>query len=358
LKWLNQTNDSNSADTQTKEIQMKCCPKCKKIIRKSKIFNSIIQQSLRDVALVKQLHYGSYKENNKLAQTLGHTIYEYYLGIGGEDYLNKRITIKSSVLRRLMNGLNVIRAIDPSDLSKVYKLFSQTESKYISKSDLFAIENKFEIIKKLIEFKNSLLNAKNMRKSNRDFESIDELLKLMEIRLNKFLKYIDIYYVNNKQQIMDCKYEVNCFSMISETLKHLNEKYFNEEGRNLLIEAFKLLRNFGPFTDIIRDQFKSLVDKAIKLQGGLGISLEEKDMILKTMGFIKGHWYKCPNDHIYCIDACGGAMEESFCPECKCKIGGTNHLLLSTNRVATEMDGATQPAYGPHVPFDLQQFID
>ncbi len=357
LKWLNQTNDSNGADTQTNEIQMKCCPKCKKIILKSKIFNSIIQQSLRDVALVKQLHYGSNEENKNLAQTLGHTIYVYYLGIGGEDFI-KRKNIKSSILRPQMNGSNVIRAVDSSDLSKVYKLFSQTESKYISKSDLFAIENKFEIIKKLIEFKNSLLDAKNMRKCNKDFQSIDELLKLMEIRFNKFLKYIDIYYVNNKQQIMDCKYEINCFSMISETLKHLNEKHFNEEGRSLLIEAFELLKNFGPFTDIIRDQFKSLVDKAIKLQGGLGISLKEKDMILKTMGYSRGHWYKCPNGHIYCIDACGGAMEESYCPECKCKIGGTNHALLPTNSVATEMDGATQTAYGPHVLFDLQQFID
>ena len=53
----------------------------------------------------------------------------------------------------------------------------------------------------------------------------------------------------------------------------------------------------------------------------------------------------CPNGHTYCIGECGGAMQESKCPECKCTIGGTQHRLTAGNRVATEMDGATQSAW-------------
>ena len=53
----------------------------------------------------------------------------------------------------------------------------------------------------------------------------------------------------------------------------------------------------------------------------------------------------CPNGHTYCIGDCGGAMQESKCPECKCTIGGTQHRLTAGNRVATEMDGATQSAW-------------
>ncbi len=37
-------------------------------------------------------------------------------------------------------------------------------------------------------------------------------------------------------------------------------------------------------------------------------------------------------------------MEKSNCPECKADIGGTNHLLVSDNQLASEMDGATRPA--------------
>ncbi len=290
---MTQTNDSNGeengANTQTTEIQMKCCPKCKTIIRKTKIFNSLIQQLLSDVDLVKQLHYGNKSQNQISAQLLRDKIYEYYLGIGGEDYFQRKV--KSSRLRRI-NFLNINRrAVDPSllsKLSKVARMLAQTSRQHISKSELLAIENKFEIIKKLIEFKNYFWNLKNSRRSNRDFHSIDKYLNLMEIRFNKFLHYIDYSYDNNKQQTIDSKFELNCFAIVSETMKQLNETHFNEEGRNLLINAFELLSNFGPFTDVIKDQFKSLVDKTIKLQG-LGISQEEKEMVLKTMNFNKEH---------------------------------------------------------------------
>jgi len=62
------------------------------------------------------------------------------------------------------------------------------------------------------------------------------------------------------------------------------------------------------------------------------------------MGYKQGHWYKCPNGHIYIITECGGAMERSRCNECGAEIGGGSHRLLESNSVATEMDGATRPA--------------
>ena len=45
--------------------------------------------------------------------------------------------------------------------------------------------------------------------------------------------------------------------------------------------------------------------------GGLGITEAEKIDIVRAMGFSKGHWYKCPNGHVYAIGDCGGATVES-----------------------------------------------
>ncbi len=59
----------------------------------------------------------------------------------------------------------------------------------------------------------------------------------------------------------------------------------------------------------------------------------------------QGHWYKCPNGHIYVIGDCGGAMVRSRCNECGATIGGDSHRLDATNRLAGEMDGAQQPAW-------------
>lgn len=50
----------------------------------------------------------------------------------------------------------------------------------------------------------------------------------------------------------------------------------------------------------------------------------------------QGHWYTCPNGHVYVIGDCGGAMQESCCPECGAKIGGAQHRLEGSNRQASE----------------------
>ena len=48
---------------------------------------------------------------------------------------------------------------------------------------------------------------------------------------------------------------------------------------------------------------------------------------------------------MYAIGECGGATLESTCPECGSGVGGTQHRLRPDNAVATEMDGATRPAW-------------
>lgn len=53
----------------------------------------------------------------------------------------------------------------------------------------------------------------------------------------------------------------------------------------------------------------------------------------------------CASGHIYAIGECGGAMQESKCPECAETIGGARHQLRGDNSLATEMDGAQFAAW-------------
>lgn len=71
----------------------------------------------------------------------------------------------------------------------------------------------------------------------------------------------------------------------------------------------------------------------------------ERAMIVKAMGLKQGHWFKCPNGHIYAIGECGGAMQRSTCNECGAAIGGESHRLVGTNSLASEMDGAVHSAW-------------
>lgn len=98
------------------------------------------------------------------------------------------------------------------------------------------------------------------------------------------------------------------------------------------------------------DRFNEKIEKEItykinKWQKNSTIIIMERKMIVKAMGFASGHWFKCPNGHPYAIADCGGAMERSKCPVCKAVIGGESHRLVAGNTLASEMDGATRPAW-------------
>ena len=91
------------------------------------------------------------------------------------------------------------------------------------------------------------------------------------------------------------------------------------------------------------------------------ITEEERVQIVKAIGLSKGHWFKCANGHIYAIGECGGAMQEAKCPECGVKIGGQNHTLAANNSLATEMEGASYPAWSDTADnmanWNLNEFI-
>jgi len=85
---------------------------------------------------------------------------------------------------------------------------------------------------------------------------------------------------------------------------------------------------------------------------------EEKRQIVSAVGLSEGHWYKCPNGHIYAIGECGGAMEKSTCPECNTVIGGESHRLAEGNELAPEMDGAQYPAWSEQANLNNYVIVD
>lgn len=141
--------------------------------------------------------------------------------------------------------------------------------------------------------------------------------------------------------------EISFLQLMNDVIVHVSGKPFSDEGLKLLDDAFKVANRYGSVNISIRKEFKEIVSEAYKISSRIGISLEEKEMVLEAMGLSRGHWYKCPNGHVYAIGDCGGATHESECPECKSKIGGGQHRLRDDNAVATEMDGATTPAWPP-----------
>lgn len=86
----------------------------------------------------------------------------------------------------------------------------------------------------------------------------------------------------------------------------------------------------------------SRVSKSAQLDLVLQVTAEERQSMVMALlkgnadlagrGYTgQGHFFKCPNGHPYVIGNCGGATEQSRCPECGASIGGTQHQLASGN---------------------------
>jgi len=73
------------------------------------------------------------------------------------------------------------------------------------------------------------------------------------------------------------------------------------------------------------------------------VSLDEQMAVVRAlsanMDFAHtGHYYRCPNGHLYVIGDCGGATQRASCPECGETIGGSGHTLDATNSRATDFE--------------------
>ncbi|KAJ7647110.1 hypothetical protein FB45DRAFT_821739 [Roridomyces roridus] len=97
--------------------------------------------------------------------------------------------------------------------------------------------------------------------------------------------------------------------------------------------------NFSNTAFVIIEEWRKL-EKSVRLDTFYEpVSLDERMSVVRALNFSHvGHFYTCPNGHVYVIDDCGGAMMRSSCPECGATIGGSNHTLEASNRPAAEFE--------------------
>lgn len=224
-------------------------------------------------------------------------------------------------------------------------LNTQTQEKYTNKRRIplnIITINKLEaiygVMKELLRFYNKI--------TEHGVEKI--FLTQCEIILHALSR---AEYNISAQLYDDIDRELSRLHWITELCKiHTKAEYVSNKNTSLVQTAYKLCTDaIMCFQIFSHDQAlvaKNRLEKLLKTIEVVGeVSSEDKRMIVKAMGLKSGHWYACPQGHVYCITECGGAMQIAKCPECGASIGGTSHRLLSDNRVATEMDGATAPAW-------------
>lgn len=301
--------DQQSDENEPMAIKLKECPRCRTPIRRNLRYGSHINRSLAEIEKVKEKINGHRIDIETESNTL-------------KVQLETNIDLKRLLLHRCHN---VHKRLSASDLTT---------------NDLLVVEQMMHFMERAAKL--LMIQEKEMPgKQGRNFiDKVDEFLVRVFHPQQKF----------TEQQVSDLEKELQRLTLLAE----LNARCTMASNRGQMtkiqdeVDAIRnVLDKIGPFTEQDTVEVKQVLnDLQEKIPyTGLVISENERQMVISALRLPPGHWYKCPNGHVYIITECGGAMESRRCPSCDATIGGHNHALASGNQVASEMDGSLHPAW-------------
>ena len=317
-QWIETDTSSADSSASGSQVQFKACPKCKTFIRKSLRYGNIIKEVLKDVEAIKlkqietstNLHL-KYKEVKQEIQGIGDTSYvtselqsikerlSTHPQLTSNWYRSKATEFQLSALPELLRVNKILDKLGPSvstsDCTPDYLRASLTTLKHFLMQELLSSQ----------QINDSVSELRRLTCTTR----LLELLQKMQPRGSEVSSY-------DRNSIV----------------RQLDAVYLSGWKRAAVTEAEKMDIN----ALIRRMSNKYQVD---------GLSKEEMTKIVTAVGLSKGHWFKCPKGHYYCIGECGGAMQEGQCPECGSTIGGRNHSLATGNVHAGDIDGSRHAAW-------------
>ena len=302
---------------ETQSIKLKGCPKCNTPIRRSFRYADIVKQLLHDIDVVKQKmldeETNMIHKRDKLARKL-RELSNSFPACDLSTFINwlrqRRSTDELTTIEnqlRLLEQICKVRSTVKKDLLKIEgnstnpHLYKVSVSKDLSSTKRQAAAS--EVSLELDRLQTMLMGFQISEQVLLDIR--DEILRT---GLLLRLRSVECDLIERSVQLDTCNQSRLCKI---ETQLTQGKRISSAESEEIEAEINKL-----------------------RIESGLGIlSKEERIMIVKAMKFAKGHWYKCPNGHVYAIGECGGANQESTCPECHSVIGGRDHKLHVGNEV-------------------------
>lgn len=323
-------DEDQGAELDQRAIRLKDCPRCRTPIRRNLRYGTHINRSLAAIEMVKE------KIN------------------GVPDIIKQQ----QDVLSLVLNDKTNLKKYLPD---KFVSLQEKLDTNVLSIQQLWHLENLMNFLEsvgklKATQVKHESTILERLQKNQPFFRKTEEVLRFLLDPAQRF----------SEQQVADLERELKRLSYLAELNERCRMSRFKSPEVVLGTEVQHLrgiLEDTLPFSEGLERTVQQMFTKLdVTLpRSGLGITEEERVMIVQAVGLNKGHWYKCPNGHVYAIGECGGAMEKTKCPECHAEIGGSNHALTQGNAVASEMDGAQHPAWSDAANmanFDLDNFED
>ena len=324
------------------EIVPKVCPLCKVPIVKSFRYGNVVKRIHNDIDNIKRKILGcttKIEEEKILVLKLAY------------DLISKISLISMNM--------------KPSNIDKAWKMIADYFSRICKSSsvyyqDILLLESEMRLLKNWHLISTSYeeaLKSENQSRSSSHIEFESEMqnmlcrILVLPAHTSAFILSqlnLELQRLSLKRDILVLK--VNCASL-NFTLDEADEE--------IITKIEEVLRNKEIIEEDNLEKFKEeMADIRSRNPQLSPVTKEEKIQIVRAIGLKQGHWFKCRNGHFYAIGECGGAMEESKCPECGAVIGGQHHRLADDNELAPEMDGAAHAAWSDQANMQNYQLDD
>ena len=335
-KWLAKTYAQTNSS-----ISLPACPRCTTPIRITLRYMNYVKVQLNAIEEIKKKQYGDFLSNKTTQADLLKDINSQQLLIK-KEYERLQETARSTAFQKFVQQFVLI-------LDRRYTFpFNELVEK----------RNTWMLFIRLEYFSINIL--KKAKSNNLNIASMQHLhYEIAKLKKYFYNQATNMIYNNTGQVLNEIKNEIErvefvyeyyvCKQKVVEDFDYIKAKHVDGRVLDKLCELERVLINKVKQFDTVQRSLVEDVFDELKPLLEFEISKEKKVEILKAIGLNKGHWFKCPDGHIYCIGECGGAMEKSVCPECKQDIGGLKHKLTDGNELASEMDGAQAPAFNNQI---------
>ena len=318
--WMEQEGSS--------AIMFKCCPQCKTPIRKSLRYGNQIKKVLMDVDAIK-------KKQQVNLSTLNSMLSKAEEAVGSSKY-SKFIS---------------------EDIAKIHRE-AKSSSPLPDSFHVSAMEFQLAVLPKLLQLKSVVDDYKgsSIEVSGFNLTAANNCLQ----ELKSFIIHYKYLTSQQRSDILSEYRRVSCSIKLFDLFLKLRIQRLpvSKEHTDSISEFIRFCNDPRPGASKVTKDYEAKCMEFIKLLSDAyhinGLSEKERVEIVEAMGFAKGHWYKCPNGHFYCIGDCGGAVQTAKCPDCNATIGGERHALASGNAHAGEMDNSRFAIYSDAA--NLQNF--
>ena len=311
-KWMDKSDG---------EVQFKSCPKCRTIIRCHLRYGNIVKNTLKDMQSIKEKQL-----------------------VVGASKLKIELQFIFSKIEGSKNWIHIDEAV-----ARMYKSLENADTIFPQHINL--IQNQIVLLPQIVRLLDIIDELRCERLQFGSYNITTQKLKgdvqaLQKAATKFILLDQQLHEIHNELRRILCLVKL-CDLKFKLYNSHCALTPSDENTLNTLVTSVQTsgMRNYPVLTEDDEKRVDETIKQISMYYSVCGVSNTERIAIVKAIGLTKGHWFKCPNGHFYCIGECGGAMEVAKCPECGYEIGGQSHALVTGNELAPEIDGALYPAW-------------